>query len=75
MKNKMENLENITQGDLELQVKDAYCIIKNKQDGFYWVINLEDHPNSFLLDQSFQNFLPSQMKEDQETMVIFQPTI
>ena len=50
-------------------------IIKNKQDGFYWVINLEDHPNSFLLDQSFQNFLPSQMKEDQETMVIFQPTI
>ena len=54
---------------------DYYCVIRDKKQDFYWVINLEDHPNSFLLDQSFQNFLPSQMKEDQETMVIFQPTI
>ena len=56
------------------QIKDAYFIINNKEDGFYWVINLEDHPNSFLLDRSFQNFMSTNISNDQESMVIFQPT-
>jgi len=57
------------------RLNDVYCIIKNKNDGFYWVINLEDHPNSFLLDHSYHNFLPPQFKEDHESMVVIQPTI
>lgn len=57
------------------QLKDVYCIIKNKEDGFYWVLNLEDHPNSFLLDRSYHQFIPPQHKMDQETMVVIQPTI
>jgi len=57
------------------RLTDLYCIIKNKKDGFYWVINLEDHPNSFLLDHSYHNFLPPQFKEDHESMVVIQPTI
>lgn len=56
-------------------MKDVYCIIKDKKDGFYWVINLEDHPNSFLLDHSYHNFFPPQFKEDHESMVVIQPTI
>jgi len=58
-----------------VRMKDVYCIIKNKEDGFYWVLNLEDHPNSFLLDHSYHNFQRPQYKEDQESMVVIQPTI
>jgi hypothetical protein len=61
--------------DRGFQLKDVYCIIKNKEDGFYWVLNLEDHPNSFLLDRSYHQFIPPQHKMDQETMVVIQPTI
>ncbi len=61
--------------EMDVQIRDVYCIVKNKEDGFYWVINLEDHPNSFLLDHSYQNFLPPQFKKDQESMVVIQPTI
>jgi hypothetical protein len=61
--------------DIDPKIKDLYCIIKNKNDGFYWVLNLEDHPNSFLLDRSYHNFLPPQFKEDHESMVVIQPTM
>lgn len=54
---------------------DFYCIIKNKEDGFYWVLDLNDHPNSFLLDNSFQHLVPKEMKNEQESLVIIQPTI
>jgi hypothetical protein len=70
---KVKNTKKIE--DMDIQVRDVYCIIKNKEDGFYWVLNLEDHPNSFLLDHSYHNFLPPQFKEDQESMVVIQPTI
>ena len=59
--------------ELDIQMKDLYCIIKNKKDGFYWVLNLEDHPGSFLLDKSYQQFIPPEYKEDQESLVIIQP--
>jgi len=67
-------IENRNDGQ-ELKVKDVYCIIKDKEDGFYWVLNLEDHPSSFLLDRTYHNFLPPQYKKDQESMVVFQPTM
>lgn len=71
---KMEQFQNIKEGDENVSVKNVYCIIKNKEDGFYWVLNLENHPNSFLLDKTFQHFLPPTFKKDQESMVVFQPT-
>jgi hypothetical protein len=71
----MEEIKTQRNSGMELQVKDVFCMIKNKKDGFYWVLNLEDHPSSFLLDRSYQNFLPPHFKEDMESLVIFQPTI
>ncbi|MBN2173715.1 MAG: hypothetical protein JW731_06270 [Bacteroidales bacterium] len=61
--------------ELKIRMTDVYCVIKNKNDGFYWVINLENHPASFILDRSFQNFLSADRNSDQESMVIIQPTI
>ncbi len=55
------------------QFKDCYFIVKNKENGFYWVINLNDHPNSFLLDHSFQNMISREKISDQESMVVIQP--
>ncbi|MFU8844122.1 MAG: hypothetical protein ACNA7V_09985 [Bacteroidales bacterium] len=57
------------------QISDFYFMVKNQQDGFYWVINLENHYGSFILDKSNQNFLPPEYKEDQKSMVIIQPNI
>lgn len=70
----MERFRNNQGEDQVEQVKNAYFIIKNKEDGFYWVLNLENHPNSFLLDKTYQHFVPSSVKTDQESMVVFQPT-
>ena len=70
----MEKKQNTNSEMIDVQVKDAYCVITNKEAGFYWVINLEDHPNSFLLDRSYQNFMSKNVMNDQESMVIFQPT-
>ena len=70
----MEKLSENKKKDLEIRMTDSYCILKNKKDGFYWVINLEDHPSSFLLDKSYQNF-SSKYKDNNQSMVIFQPTI
>jgi len=70
----MENKQNTNSENLEVQVKDAYFVIQNKEDGFSWIINLEDHPNSFLLDSSYQNFMSKDILNEQESMVIFQPT-
>ena len=54
---------------------DFYCVVKDQDQDFYWVINLEDHPNSFLLDPTYQNLISPDHKTDQESMVIIQPTI
>lgn len=70
----MENKQITNSENLEVQVKDAYFVIQNKEDGFSWIINLEDHPNSFLLDSSYQNFMSKDILNEQESMVIFQPT-
>jgi len=70
----MEKKQNTNSENLEVQVKDAYFVIQNKEDGFSWIINLEDHPNSFLLDSSNQNFVSNDVMNEQESMVIFQPT-
>ncbi len=70
----MENAQTTNRKNLEVQVKDAYFVIQNKEDGFSWIINLEDHPNSFLLDSSNQNFVSNDVMNEQESMVIFQPT-
>lgn len=55
------------------QFNDCYCIVKNKENGFYWVINLNDHPNSFLLDHSFQHMITQDAMNEQESMVVIQP--
>ncbi len=50
-----------------------YYVAKDEENDFYWVLNLDDHPNSFLLDKSFQHLVPSKIREDNESMVIKQP--
>lgn len=60
-------------GFIEGILPDYYCVVKDKKQDFYWVINLEDHPNSFLLDKSFQQHLAPNMKEGQESYVVIQP--
>jgi hypothetical protein len=57
------------------QINDFFFVVKNKKDGFYWVLNLENHFGTFLLDKGDQNFLPAGYKEDQKSMVIIQPNI
>jgi len=54
---------------------DFYCVVKDQEQDFYWVVNLEDHPNSFLLDPTYQNLNSPDLKKDQESMVIIQPTL
>ncbi len=43
----METKNKNSKASVDVQIKDLYCIIKSKEDGFYWVLNLDDHPNSF----------------------------
>lgn len=50
-----------------------YYVAKDEENDFYWVLNLDDHPNSFLLDKSFQHLVPSKIREGNESMVIKQP--
>ena len=55
------------------EMNDHYFLVKNKEHGFYWVINLNDHPNSFLLDHSFQNMVTPGAMAEEESMVVIQP--
>lgn len=57
------------------EMNDHYFIVKNKENGFYWVINLNDHPNSFLLDHSFQNMISTGAMSEEESMVVIQPNL
>jgi hypothetical protein len=57
------------------QISDFFFLVKNQEDSFYWVINLENHFGSFILHQTNQNFLPPEYQEDQKSMVIIQPNI
>jgi len=67
----MDSTEN--NGRFEQFAPDFYCVINDKDNDFYWCLNLEDHPNSFLLDQNYQNLISPKFKDNQETMVIIQP--
>lgn len=69
----MNNHEERVDDNMTIEMNDVYCIIKNKEDGFYWVINLEDHPGTFLLDKSYHNMLPPTEKGEQESMLVIQP--
>jgi len=71
----MENFLDKTNTETEISITDVYCIVKNKENNFYWILNLEDHPNSFLLDKSFQQYLPTANFKAYESMVIIQPTM
>ena len=55
------------------ELPDYYCVIKDKNQDCYWVINLEDHPSSFLLDKSYQQFISSGQTEQDDSYVIVQP--
>ena len=57
------------QGDLP----DFYCVVKDQEQDFYWVINLDDHGSCFLLDSTYQQLTSPDTKEDQESLVIIQP--
>lgn len=62
--------ENMTQYS---GLPNFYCVVKDQEQDFYWAINLEDHPNSFLLDPTYQNLNSPKLKRDQESMVVIQP--
>lgn len=59
--------------EITAQMKDAFYVIQDQEEDFYWVINLEDHPNSFLLDKSYQNLLSDKDKATNSSMIVFQP--
>jgi hypothetical protein len=61
------------EGMFEGVLPDYYCVVKDKKEDFYWVINLEDHPSSFLLDKSYQQYLSPGRKHGQDSFVIIQP--
>ncbi len=71
----MENFLDNTNREIESSMNDVYCIVKNKENNFYWILNLEDHPNSFLLDKSFQQYLPTENYKAYDSMVVIQPTM
>jgi hypothetical protein len=54
-------------------LKDAFYVIQDEEHDFYWVIDLEDHPNSFLLDKTYQNLLTGKEKSNNSSMIVFQP--
>lgn len=54
-------------------IPDFYCVLKDNDHDFYWVINLEDHPNSFLLDKGYQQLNSQGIEDNQQSMVIIQP--
>lgn len=60
-------------GMFEGMLPDYYCVVKHKKQDFYWVINLEDHPSSFLLDKSYQQYIAPEQKQEQNSFVIIQP--
>ena len=55
--------------------KDAFYVIQDEEHDFYWVIDLEDHPNSFLLDKTYQNMLSDKEKANNSSMIVFQPIV
>ncbi len=70
-------MKNLIEGNneiIKIDGNDIYCVIKNKEDNFCWYINLDDHPNSFLMKQSFQNFNPMNFQDEKESIVIIRPT-
>ncbi len=64
-----EQVEDMLDGILP----DFYCVVRDKKEGFYWVINLEDHPSSFLLDKSYQQYLSHGKEKGQDSFVVIQP--
>ncbi|MCB0805097.1 MAG: hypothetical protein KDC05_04810 [Bacteroidales bacterium] len=66
-------LENTTHNNSDYRNPDFFFVIKDNEHDFYWVLNLEDHPSSFLLDQTYQRFT-NELKKDQDSMIIIQPT-
>lgn len=64
-----EELDGLFEGVLP----DYYCIVKDKKQDFYWVVNLEDQEYTFLLDKSFQHYLPPDRKEGHDSYVVIQP--
>ena len=65
------NQENSKRGP---ENQDFYFVVNDKEHDFYWVLNLLDHPSSFLLDHSYHQFASNEIKEDQDSMIIIQPT-
>jgi hypothetical protein len=61
------------EGMLEGILPDYYCVVKDKHEDYYWVINLEDHPSSFLLDKSYQQYLSPEKGKGQDSFVVIQP--
>lgn len=56
-----------------LDCNDFYFILPDKENNFNWVINLDDHPNSFLLNGTHHRNIDTIRGEDDASMVIIQP--
>jgi hypothetical protein len=56
-----------------LDCNDFYFVLPDKENNFNWVINLEDHPNSFLLNGSHHRNIETIKSEKDASMVIIQP--
>ena len=69
----MTKFLNDTNGNSILDVNDFYFILPDKENNFNWVINLEDHPNSFLLNGSHHRNINNQRGDEDASMVVIQP--
>ena len=56
-------------------MKDFYYVVADEENDFYWALNLDDHPNSFILDKSYQNFRNNISGQENESMVVIQPNV
>ncbi|RLD61796.1 MAG: hypothetical protein DRJ05_01800 [Bacteroidetes bacterium] len=69
----MTELLNSTNGNSILDANDLYFIIPDMENNFNWVINLEDHPNSFLLNGSHHRNIDTNRSDKDASMVVIQP--
>ena len=56
-----------------LDCNDFYFVLPDKENNFNWVINLDDHPNSFLLNGRHHRNIETIKSEEDASMVIIQP--
>jgi hypothetical protein len=56
-------------------IQDQYCVVRDKEHNFCWVINLEDHPSSFLADRSYRKIFSKGVDGTEDSVVLISSPI